>query len=98
VYVLSHKAVLSSHVPRKVDETQSLERAAMVETLVPQKLGSGDCKNQDTQQVSQASPESSSGAANTTEMQGKTSPTYLEVSREPNSDPMFFGFGCGTCF
>ena len=69
-----------------------LERAAIVETLLPQKLGSGQSKNQDTKKCHEMGLESSSGAENTTKMHSKTSPTQLEGSRGPNSDPKIRDF------
>jgi hypothetical protein len=73
-----------------------LERAAIVETLLPQNLGSGHHKNQDTKKRYKTGPESSSGAENTTKMHSKTSPTHLERSRGPNSDPKIRAFPAGN--
>ena len=75
----------------------TLERAAIVETLLPQNLGSGHRKNQDTKKCYETGPELSSGAENTTKMHSKTSPTQLEGSQAPNSDPKNSDLWSGNC-
>jgi hypothetical protein len=67
-----------------------LERAAIAEIFLPLRLCSGHRKNQDTNKCYETGPESSSGAENTT-------PTQLEGSRGPNSDPKNSDLLFGTC-
>jgi hypothetical protein len=77
--------------------TLGLKRAAIVETLLPQKLSSGHPKNQDTKKCYEAGPEFSSGAETTTNMCSNTSRTQLEGSRGPNLDPNISNLLPGTC-
>jgi hypothetical protein len=68
----------------------------IVDALGVQHVGSRDWKNLHTKTCDDMALESSSGAENATKIHSKTSPTYLEGSRVPNSDPKIRDFSAGN--